>query len=123
MNREPIRLTDRGHGPGRSWDYTRSGFRGRLGWWLRCLADRIDHKHATKTMSFSFTFEDYEGIRLRDDGWGCPLAYLGGDAEYERAHSESDTAEHHRRRDAETREILGQHGVDLDDILRRRNIT
>lgn len=40
-------------------------------------------------MSYSFTFEDHEGIRFRTDGRGCPLWYLG-DADYDRAHDEAD---------------------------------
>src|ERR1700678_3076432 len=56
---------------------------------LRDLADRIDHDGAPKIMGYSFTFEDREGIRFRDDGRGCPLAYLGN-ADYERAHDEAD---------------------------------
>lgn len=61
----------------------------RLAWWLRCLADRIDPDGAPRHMSYSFTFEDREGIRFRDDGKGCPLWYLGRDS-YERAHAEAD---------------------------------
>jgi hypothetical protein len=64
---------------------------------------------------WSFTFEDYEGIRFREDGWGCRLAYIG-DANYSRAHDESDTAEHARRRDAETRENLRALGADGDAL-------
>jgi hypothetical protein len=63
----------------------------RLAWWLRCLADRIDDAGAPKRTSYSFTFEDREGIRFRDDGRGCPLAFLGS-ADYERAHDEADSA-------------------------------
>lgn len=62
---------------------------GALAQWLRRLADRLDHAGAPKLMSWSFTFEEYEGIRFREDGKGCPLAYLG-DASYERAHAEAD---------------------------------
>ena len=61
----------------------------RLARWLRTLADRVDHEGAPKIMSYSFTFEDREGIRFRDDGRGCPLAYLGSD-DYEQAHAEAD---------------------------------
>ncbi len=61
----------------------------RLAWYLRCLADRIDHAGAPKGMSYTFTFEDREGIRFRDDGRGCPLWYLG-EGDYERAHAEAD---------------------------------
>ncbi len=61
----------------------------RLAWYLRCLADRIDHEGAPQGLSYSFTIESGEGIRLRDDGRGCPLWYLG-DEDYERAHAEAD---------------------------------
>ena len=61
----------------------------RLARWLRTLADWIDHEGAPKYMSYSFTFEDRQGIRFRDDGRGCPLAYLGNE-DYERAHAEAD---------------------------------
>jgi hypothetical protein len=40
-------------------------------------------------MGWSFTFEPGEGIRFREDGKGCPLAYLSA-ADYDRAHSEAD---------------------------------
>jgi hypothetical protein len=59
--------------------------------WLRRVADRIDHAGAPKLMHWSFTFETGRGIVFRDDGRGCPLAYLG-DAGYSRAHDEADTA-------------------------------
>lgn len=65
--------------------------RRRLARRLRFLADRIDYSGAPKAMSWTFTFEDGEGIRFRDDGRGCRLWYLG-DADYERAHTEADTA-------------------------------
>ena len=55
---------------------------------LRLIADRIDYAGAPKAMSWSFTFEDGEGIRFRQDGRGCRLWYLS-DRDYERAHSES----------------------------------
>ena len=61
----------------------------RLAWYLRCLADRIDPDGAPRGMSYSFTFEDREGIRFRDDGKGCPMWYLGRDS-YDRAHAEAD---------------------------------
>lgn len=61
----------------------------RLARWLRTLADRVDPDGAPRHMSYSFTFEDREGIRFRDDGKGCPLWYLGGGS-YERAHAEAD---------------------------------
>lgn len=56
---------------------------------LRRIADRIDYTGSPKGMSWSFTFEDREGIRFRTDGRGCPLWYLG-DADYDRAHDEAD---------------------------------
>lgn len=61
----------------------------RLARWLRTFADRIDSDGAPRGMSYSFTFENREGIRFRDDGKGCPLWYLGRDS-YERAHAEAD---------------------------------
>jgi hypothetical protein len=60
-----------------------------LGRWLRNLADRIDYPGAPRLTGYSFTYETGEGIRFRDDGHGCPIAYLG-EAVYERAHSEAD---------------------------------
>lgn len=65
--------------------------RAKLAGWLRTLADRIDHAGAPKGMSMSFTYEDGEGIRFREDGKGCPLWYLG-DGDHERAHTEADSA-------------------------------
>jgi hypothetical protein len=62
----------------------------RLATLLRRTADRIDHHGAPKIMHWSFTFELGEGIRFREDGKGCRLAFLGDD-EYERAHSEADS--------------------------------
>jgi hypothetical protein len=56
---------------------------------LRRLADRIDYRGAPKLMHWSFTWEDGEGLKFRNDGRGCRLAYLG-DAEYERALAEAD---------------------------------
>lgn len=58
---------------------------------LRRIADRLDPASEPRGMSYSFTFELGEGIRFRDDGRGCPLWYLGED-DYERAHTESDSA-------------------------------
>lgn len=57
---------------------------------LRRIADRIAPETAPRYMSYSFTFENREGIRFRDDGRGCPLWYLG-EADYARAHAEADT--------------------------------
>lgn len=68
--------------------------RQRLARQLRFLADRIDYAGAPKATHWTFTIEEHEGIRFREDGRGCRLWYLG-DAEYEKAHNESDT-EHYR---------------------------
>jgi hypothetical protein len=57
---------------------------------LRRIADRIDPDGAHGGIGWSFTFENREGIRFRDDGKGCPLWYLG-EADAERAHTEADT--------------------------------
>lgn len=57
---------------------------------LRQIADRLDPEGAPRGMSYSFTFEDGEGIRFRDDGKGCPLWHLGQD-DYQRAHTEADS--------------------------------
>lgn len=57
---------------------------------FRRLADRIDYAGAPKAMHWSFTFENREGIRFREDGKGCRLWYLN-DAEYRKAHTEADT--------------------------------
>lgn len=56
--------------------------------WLRCLADRLDYDGAPKVTGFSFTFEDHQGLVFRDDGRGCPIAYLG-ERDYRRAHDEA----------------------------------
>jgi hypothetical protein len=56
--------------------------------WLRQVADRIDHAGAPKLTGWSFTFEQGQGLVFRQDGRGCPVAYLG-DADYERAHAEA----------------------------------
>lgn len=118
MRREPVRLTDRGRGPG--YVHTpRVGWRARVGWRLRCWADLIDRAGAPKVMSgWSFTFEDYEGIRFREDGWGCRLAYIG-DANYKRAHTESDTAEQTRRDEEKLRADLAAIGLDYDEVMAR----
>ncbi|MEU8334828.1 hypothetical protein [Micromonospora tulbaghiae] len=57
---------------------------------LRFFADRIDREHAPHGTHWSFTFEDGDGIRFREDGRGCPIWYLGT-ADYQRAHTEADT--------------------------------
>jgi hypothetical protein len=62
--------------------------RARIARRLRYAADRIDPDGAPRMMTMlSFTFEPHEGIRIRRDGRGCPLWYLGA-ADYQRAHSE-----------------------------------
>ncbi len=63
--------------------------RTKLGWWLRCLADRIDYPHAPRVLSYSFTFERGEGIKFRDDSKGCPLGIIHYD-QYDRAWNEAD---------------------------------
>lgn len=63
----------------------------RLAKWLRTMADRIDDRGAPKRFGgHSFTFETGEGVRFRDDGKGCPLAYMNA-RDYERAHDEADS--------------------------------
>jgi len=62
--------------------------RQRSGEWLRRLADRIDHRGAPKVTNWTFTFELGNGLVFRQDGRGCPVAYLGGE-EFEKAHSEA----------------------------------
>jgi hypothetical protein len=61
----------------------------RIGELLRRLADRIDYAGAPKILGTSFTFEEGTGQVFRSDGRGCRLAYLGGEAEYSRAHDEA----------------------------------
>lgn len=56
---------------------------------LRRVADRLDRDGAPKRSMASFTFERNIGIRLRDDGRGCPLWHLR-DADYMRAYLEAD---------------------------------
>lgn len=70
-----------------------------LAHWLRTYADRLDDRGAPKRMSSSFTYETGEGIRIRDDGKGCPLYYYGED-DLERAHAESDSAAAQAERNA-----------------------
>lgn len=64
--------------------------RARLGAWLRKWADRLDDAGAVKRTPFSFTFESGPGVKLRQDGRGCPLHYVG-ETDYARAHAEADT--------------------------------
>jgi hypothetical protein len=68
---------------------------------LRKCADRIDQRGATRLLTDrSFTFEPGMGMVFRQDGRGCPLAYVGED-NYEKAHSESDANIEHAQRFAE----------------------
>jgi hypothetical protein len=60
----------------------------RAAYWLRRIADRIDHHGAPKLIGWWFTFEEGRGIVFRDDGRGCRLAYLG-DEQYELAHDQA----------------------------------
>lgn len=61
----------------------------RIARYLRTWADRIDRHGAPKLTHWTFTFERGRGIRFREDGRGCRIAFLGDD-EYERAHDEAD---------------------------------
>ncbi|MGW5519031.1 hypothetical protein [Nocardia africana] len=87
--------------------------RSAIGYRLRTWADRIDYKGAPRRLtSYTFTFEDGEGIRFREDGRGCRLWYLG-DADYDKAHDESDSEQRRRERDesiARTLESMGEAG-------------
>lgn len=60
-----------------------------LAGWLRSFADRIDHAGAPKLTHWTWTFELRQGVRFREDGKGCRVAYLGND-EYEKAHTQAD---------------------------------
>ena len=80
--------------------------RARVGWWLRRLADRVDYRHAPKGTHWTFTFELHEGIRFREDGRGCRLWYLDDD-EYERAHTESDSAKAEAQRNIDLYGLCG----------------
>jgi len=62
--------------------------RARIGWWLRRLADRIDHEHAPRATGWSFTLGPF-GIAFNDMDRGCPVWYLEAELEsYERARAE-----------------------------------
>lgn len=53
---------------------------------LRRIAERLDPAGAPKQASpYTFTFEQRQGITLREDGQGCPIWYYG-DADYAKAH-------------------------------------
>ena len=82
-----------------------NSFRAWIGKRLRFLADRIDYEGAPRLMSYTFTYETGEGIRFRQDKRGCRLAYLGN-AEYEKAHTEADSAEEDARREKARQLIL-----------------
>jgi len=56
---------------------------------LRAVADYIDPNSAPWWPGLSFTFEKFEGLRTRQDGRGCPLAYMGP-VPYGRAFTEAD---------------------------------
>jgi hypothetical protein len=55
-------------------------------------------------MGYWFTFETGEGLRIREDGKGCRLWYLG-EAEYDKAHDQADSAAEDARR-AERRRLV-----------------
>ena len=67
----------------------------KIGWWLRCLADRIDHENAPKVSQWTFTWEDGIGAVFHNEGIstkghkGCRLL-IESDAEYEKAHTDAD---------------------------------
>jgi hypothetical protein len=63
----------------------------RLARWLRKYADRIDREGAPKALHWTFTFENRQGVKFREDGKGCRLWHYG-DADYEKAHAEADSA-------------------------------
>ncbi len=63
---------------------------------LRYFADRIDPANAPRALHWSFTFERGEGVRFREDSRGCRLWYKTAD--YDRAHTEADSAERERQR-------------------------
>jgi hypothetical protein len=71
---------------------------------MRKWADRIDYQGAPRRLGYTFTLEAGEGLRFREDGRGCKLWYLG-DAEYDKAHTEADSAAEDERR-AERRKLI-----------------
>jgi|SRR5215469_1685040 len=78
---------------------------------MRKWADRIDHHGAPKVLTgWTFTYETHRGVVVRHDGKGCRIAVLGylGDAEYAKAHSESDTAAAEREDRARTEAWLDE---------------
>jgi hypothetical protein len=63
--------------------------RTRIGWWLRCWADRIDPHNAPRITGMTLTLETDKGWVLHPDGGkGMRIAYLGR-AEYDKAHTEA----------------------------------
>lgn len=98
----------------------RQGWRARLGWKLRCWADRVDEANCPKRLStLSFTFEEGEGIRFREDRRGCPLAYMS-EADYARARDEADSAMVETARNVKLVEDLGALGPDGMRIMAER---
>jgi hypothetical protein len=60
--------------------------------WLRRFADRIDYDGAPKCTEMTFTFESGVGIVVHKGDSprpGCKLWTIGGEAEYEKAHTEA----------------------------------
>lgn len=63
--------------------------RKKIGWWLRCLADRIDYEHSFACATpYTFTIENKVGVVLREDGKGCPIWYYRPQREL--VHKEAD---------------------------------
>ncbi|HEX7134342.1 MAG TPA: hypothetical protein VF228_17330 [Iamia sp.] len=71
----------------------RSGLRARAGWFLRCIADRIDQEHAIHSLGHAYTFEEGRGIVVREGSQGTPLWVHHH--ERQRADDEADT-EHYQ---------------------------
>lgn len=61
--------------------------RARLGWWLRCLADRIDPDHAFRRTHMGLTLELHAGWVLHEDK-GLPVWYYGPD--YDKAYDDAE---------------------------------
>lgn len=57
-------------------------FRIKLAALMRKWSDRLDSDGAPKLTGWSFTHEKYVGTVFREDGRGCPVAYLGERALY-----------------------------------------
>ena len=98
MRREAARRAERGLPP-RVPMNRRKGWRARIGWFLRCTADRLDYDGALRAFAgspgWSFTYEKcpHHGVQVvfREDGLGCKLWYAGM-AEYDRAWEDADYA-------------------------------